>query len=281
MATPNLAIGEQHGPTTPQAQSFTRALMGNMQFNEAEIEAPRYKVYLYTVSKREFIVEQAPLVPRLTIPACAAEERYKIVTEIPHPMYQVERHPDRNEAIVYRHDAQRVAMSLCNPTNPTLNQDHVVQNPLASGVNLSAQGVFWSLSNPPEEKEIQAAFKRREKYYASLLEQARQLEVVNPKELESLLNQDFHMAAEYFAVETPWHRKFVSKAECPNCGEPIKSANLAYHVNSLGMVCVIDRERASAALVGQEQSSPDAKVEPARPESPAAKRTRREMPNQE
>lgn len=255
----NSIIGDVHGPTEPQSQSFTRAKMGEMYVNPAELEPPRYHVYLYTVSKREHIVQQPPAIPHLVIPACG-DERYKKVISIPHPFLQIERHPDKNEAIVYREVAEKVAQSLCNPDNPTLDQDYVNPQPLGWGVNLNALGVFWSKNDPPTKEEIAKANARVEKYYASLMERSRVMEITDPKGLEQLINQDFHLAAEHFGLETVWHRKLAQKAECPNCGEPIKSAKLAYHVNSAGMICIIDEERAASALPKQSSRANPASV---------------------
>jgi len=265
-STANATVGEVHGPTTPQAQSFTRAQMGDMYIGEADIPRTEYHVHIFTVSKREHIVQQAPLIPYLIVPACEEGEDCKKVISIPHPMLQIERHPDKNEAVIYRHQAERVAQSICNPDNPTLDQDFVNRNSLAFGVNLNQQGVFWSKNDPPAPEEISKARKRVELYYASLMERARTLEISNPKELELLINQDFHLAADHFGVETNWHRKLIQRVECPNCGEPIKSASLAYHVNSAGAICVIDKERAASAL-----PSRAGKTDTAGPESPAGK----------
>ena len=284
-----ISFGNMYGPDTPQSQSFTREAMGMMYIGEAELTPPQYHVYIYTVSKREHIVQQAPLIPYLIIPACTDAEPCKFVYAIPHPMLQIERHPDKNEAVIYRHKAEQVAQSICNPDNLSLNQDFVNPRPSAVGVNLNAQGVFWSKNKPPTQEEIEAAHKRVEKYYRGLLETARTLEVSNPKELESLLNQDYHLAAEYAYDrfpgyrEIPWHPRLLSKVECPNCGERIKNAKLAYHVNSAGLVCVIDPKRAADALMGQEQGrtakSSRSEDAPSRgPESPSrAKSPRRGM----
>lgn len=250
MATPNAVVGDIHGPTTPQSQSFTRTEMGEMYVNPADLEPSRYHVHIYTISKREFVVQQPPAIPYLIIPACGPNEEYKKVVSIPHPFLESERHPDKNEAIIYRTVAERVAMSICNPNNTSLDQDYTapLRTVLGAGVNLTVQGVFWSKNDPPTKEELKKAHARREAYYAQLLEQSRTLEIANPKELEQLINPDFHMAAEYYGVETGWHRKLVQKVECPNCGEMLKSPTLAYHVNSAGVICVIDEERAARAL---------------------------------
>jgi|GEM_PF-4338358 hypothetical protein len=248
-------VGEVHGPSDPMSMSFTRSQMGDMYVGEAEIEAPRYYISIFTVSKREHIVQQPPLIPYLIVPACSADEDYKLVVKIPHPMLQIERHPDKNEAQIFRHQAERVAQSICNPNNSSLDQDAQIRIPTGLGVDLNAQGVFWSKNEVPTKDELQKAHARVDKYYMQLIERARQLEIANPKELESLLNQDYHLAAEHFGLETPWHRKLVAKMDCPNCGEPLKSTKLAYHINSAGLICVIDKERSADALMGQDEKA--------------------------
>lgn len=263
-------IGATHGPDDPMSMSFTRSLMGNLYIGDAEIEEPRYYVQVFTISKREHLVQQPPLIPYLIIPACGPEEEYKLVVKIPHPMLQGRQHPDKGELEIFRQKAESVAQSICNPNNLTLDQDAAVTNPTGLGVDLHAQGVFWSRNEVPTKDELKKAHARVERYYTQLIERARTLEVANPKELESLLNQDYHLAAEYFGIETPWHRKLRYSAECPNCGEQIKSAKLAYHVNSAGLICVIDKARAADALVGQEeQASRAEKAKPREPESPS------------
>lgn len=263
-------IGEIHGPTAPQSQSFTRTQMGSMYVNPADIEPARYHVYVYTISKQEWVVQQAPLIPYLIIPACGPGEPYKKVVEIPHPMMQIERHPDKNEAIIYRHEAERVAESICDPNNPTLDQDYLSKSPLGLGVNLHVQGVFWSRNDPPTREELTKAEKRIEKYHASLIERARTLEISNPKLLEELINPDYHAAAERFGLETPWHRKLVSKAECPVCAESVNpSAAICKHCGA-----ILDAEKAAKYGVTEEslRSSRAQESAPAGEESPAQKR---------
>ena len=154
------------------------------------------------------------------------------------------------------HVGEKVAQSICNPNNHSLNQDAVPpeQSITGYGVDLNAQGVFWSRNNPPTEEEISKAEARRERYYQGLLERARTLEISNPKELEGLINQDYHMAANFFNVETSWHKKMVKFEECPNCGEQVKPG-VAYHKNSLGLLCIIDKKRAKDAGITAEAIS--------------------------
>lgn len=239
-------LGRQHGNTAPTSQ----ALAGDLNLPIAGIDPnlvrkPEYYVHLYTVSKREFTISQPPLFPKVVVPACKEGERYTLVCSIPHPMQQLDREGAVGELIVRGHTAEYVAASLVNPNNPSLDQDAVI-NPqfvLGIGVDLTCQGVFWTRNHPPTEQEIAKAEGRREKYYRGLMERARTLEISNPKELEQLITQDFHMAADYFGEERAWHKKMSRTVECPNCGDSIK-AGIAFHRSSAGVLCIIDPSRA-------------------------------------
>ena len=247
MTEANIKIERTNSPDNVRSRTIAADLNLKDGVWDANLyRAPDYHVYIYTVSDREFLVQQPPLFPRLIIRARNEGERYSLVLRIPSPFPQTDREGAVGDIMVRAHVGERVAQSICNPNNPSLNQDASLAagTILGLGVDLNAQGVFWSLNNPPTEEEIAKAEQRREKYYRFLLEQARTLEISNPKELESLIHQDYHMAAEYFHQETSWHRKFTRLVECPYCGEQIKPG-IAAHQNSLGGVCILDEARAA------------------------------------
>lgn len=251
MAQVDAKIGNVHGPTDPVARSLGAELnLQNGAFDANLYRKPDYYVYLYTISEREFVIAQPPLVPRLIVPACPKDKKYFMFARVPHPFNQVDREAAIGDFIVRGHVAEQVAMSLVNPNNLSLDQDAVPpeKSVLGFGVDLNAQGVFWSKNNPPTDAEVKAANLRRERYYRGILERARALQIANPKELEFSITQDWHMAAEYFGVETPWHSKMVRAVDCPNCGETVKPGQ-AYHQNSMGIICIIDPVRAKAAGV--------------------------------
>lgn len=227
---------------------------------------PEYYIYLYTISKREFTVLRAPLIRSLIIPACLPTERFRLVTRLSQPFPQPDINPVNGDVIVHdrgkSHDARYIAQDICNPDNLTLDQDAYIgmSDRFVSGygTNLSAQGVFWSLSNPPSEEEIKAAERRREIYYGKLWEQANMLSASDPKALAVALTQDHHMAAEYFGRETSWHQVLRPMADCPNCGEKIRPG-IAFHKNQeLGVICIIDPERAAKAGVKIPVAEPSA-----------------------
>lgn len=251
MAEANAQIGRVFDPTDPRsaAMGADRNLRDG-HWDANMFRRPDHWVYIYTVSDRSFTVSQPPLFRSLIIPARKAGERCSFVCKLPHPFNQVDREGAIGDLMVRAHDAERVAMSLVNPNNTSLDQDARTPDGsvLGLGVNLNLQGVFWSLNSPPTEAEIMKAEGRRESYYTSLLEQARTLEISNPKELEHLLNQDFHQAAEYYGIETSWHKKMIKRETCPLCGEDIKPG-IAFHKNTSGTICVLDEKRARKAGV--------------------------------
>lgn len=254
----NASLGRQHGFTAPESKSIAAPFnLHDGAFDANMFRAPDYYVYIYTISNREFIVCQPPLFPRLMIRPKVAGERYSLVLKLPSPFQQEDREGAVGDLIVRATPAERVAASICNPNNPTLNQDAKVVDGaiLGLGVDLNSQGVFWSKNNPPTDDELVAAEKRRERYYKSLLEKARTLEISNPKELEYLLNQDYHMAAEYFNVETSWHKKLMKFVECPLCGESMKPG-VAIHAGTNGCGGVVDWDKAIAAGLRKEKDRP-------------------------
>jgi len=240
------------------------------------LRKPEYFVYLYSVSGREFTVELPPHIRRLIIRACPAGQPWTLVTKLAHPFQQPD-NDDNGNLIARSHDARRVAMDICNPSNTSLDQDLRLDPKfvLAYGNNLTQQGVFWSLNYPPTEEEVKKAVARKETYYRGLLEKARTLELANPKELEFELNMDYHMAADYFGVETNWHKRVERPAFCPNCGEGIKTG-VAFHKHPDGFLCVIDWKRTVEAGVKSKDDVPDhlrwwEPEDVAEPEKPKAK----------
>lgn len=273
MPEPNVTVVATHpvwsqdAGADPRGASMASEVLGApMVFPVDLARPPEYWVYLYTVSKLEFVVERAPLIRRLIVPASKPGERFRLVARIPHPFPQVEIDPMRGDWLVHDrgpgHDGRRVAQDICFPDNTTLEQDAYlrVQNfkPLSYGTNLSAQGVFWSLSNPPEEAEVAAAENRRHLYYKELWDQANALWTSEPKALQDIITRDHHAAAEYFGVDVGWHQIPKRFVECPNCGEKVREG-VAFHRNeAVGAICVLDWRRAVQAGVKSPKQAKDA-----------------------
>jgi hypothetical protein len=243
-------------PNPSRSATGTSNSIANSRNACAEIEvtafrAPDYVLHLYTVSRREFTRLAPPLFPRLIIPACKEGERYKKVCDIPHPVNQIEQDPHNPEKTVcYQHDAKRVAMDLCNPSNVSLNLDARAEDLEAKKWyelngdtnNYIRQGVFWSANEPPTEEEIKAAEKRVESFYRMLLRTLDEIPDSDPTKQQVISgNADAHLACDFFGEERPWHTTFVHKVTCSNCGEKINKG-IAFH-RSNGAICVLDWKR--------------------------------------
>jgi hypothetical protein len=144
-------------------------------------------------------------------------------------------------------------MDIINPDNLGINQDAVIDKVTGQGNDLGQKGVFWSLNGPgaskygnleaPTEAEIQGAYKRMEARYKFLLDQARAVETSNPAKLQETLSPEHYTAADYFHVETNWHKKAVHKESCIRCGSPA-ATGAPFHTMEGGGICVGDWDAA-------------------------------------
>jgi hypothetical protein len=148
------------------------------------------------------------------------------------------------------HDGLRVAIDMLNPNNPTVDPDWDPSPEAAAyfgsskNCDLFAQGLFLSESETPAEWEVARAEKRREKLYKGLIAHADSLEHTDRKELEAFLKgedgTDLRMALDFFGEQRSYHKPMVRTANCPNCGETIKSGVAFHKSEALGGLCVID-----------------------------------------
>lgn len=208
-------------------------------------KAPDYYVYLYNVSTMEHKISRPPMLREVTMPARRENEKYILVTRLPVPLLVPKGNVDSSEIDFIPTDTRRFAMDLINPDNLGLNQDAVIapKEVTSQGNNLGKKGVFWSLSNPPKEEEVTAAYRRMEAHYKQILNEARTVETSNPKELPNILGPEHHVAAEYFHETTNWHNKPVHKENCPRCGMPA-TVGAPFHMIEGGGFCVGDWDKA-------------------------------------
>jgi hypothetical protein len=260
MGTATHSITHQDGPEAGlgRAQTYdaNSALGLNPVLDPNIFRKVEYHVYVYSVADREIRIKRPPIFPNLVMPA-RGKERYVKVTSLPSPLQTVDRDLNGN-LIANWTDGRRAAMDLINPNNWGIDQDATLagKTAMAVGVNNGERGVFWSLNDPPTEEEIRKAEGRKETYYRALLERARVTELSDPAGLQEVINKDYHLAAEYFGVEASWHRKLSTKATCRNCGEEIRSADVAFHKTSDGVICVLDWERTVKAGVKHKSDVP-------------------------
>lgn len=219
----------------------------NNNIDPGAFRPPEYFVYIYSVSQKQFEVNRPPHIPRLILKGCREDKEYVECAKLAHPFEQSDRDVDNGEVRVRFHNASKIAIDILCPE--AVDMDSALA-PGANTVDLRAQGLFWSRNNPPTAEEIKKAHGRREKYYRERLERATALEYTNPKELAERINEDDHLAADYFGEEYSWHKKRVKKAppvaakvDCPYCGESIKPG-VAFHKTDDGEFCVLDWKRA-------------------------------------
>lgn len=213
------------------------------------LRKPEYTVYLHTISRRAFM-QPSGIYRNIAIPACPKEKKSHCFMQIQHPVQIPHLNPDdvNGTPLLKLENAKRVALGICNPDYVGLDltvQDKELnpESVLSSGeCNLTRQGVFASMNSEPTEDEIRKAEQRREAYYRFRLQEADGLERSNPRQLQHILMLDHHMAADFFGVESNWHRAPSAKVDCPNCGGKIPQG-VAFHYDN-GRVCVLDWERA-------------------------------------
>ena len=233
---------------------------------------PEYFVYVYSVvdprpDGYHLVRNAPPLIHNLSIAEVKPDERYTLVTKLPHPVNQAGV-DTQEQRVNYAHNAQRVAQDIVNPENITLNQDATLraEQSFTEGNDYGKLGVFWSLNDPPTDEEVAKAVARKEKFYRRRLDQARALEASDPKSLHIFLTPTDHVAVDYFArvyesdEQFGWHKVMRMPDKCPNCGEAVKKG-VAFHASAAlgGVICVIDWKRTVEAGVKKLKDVPESK----------------------
>lgn len=250
-----------------EADKFTSPFLDPNVYRE-----PDYFVYVYSVvdprpAENKLVRHLPPLIPRLEIGECPESEKYVLVTTIPHPINQQEVDTNNGERKATFHRAERAAMDIVNPSNQSLDQDAKDQIGAltAIGDNYGNLGVFWSRNYPPTEAELNKAIARKEAFYRARTQQANNLQLSNPKALQDWLTPTDHVAADYlnkhFGMTFVWHQTPVRLVSCPNCGEQIKSLELAFHPSAAfgGKACILDWKKAVSAGVVTKTDVPEDK----------------------
>lgn len=269
-ATEETELSRNHA----RSLSKINPVLGNV--NADQIRPIEYFVGLYSVNKRRmaetnlaFVVENGAY-KTVTIPSCPAKERYIKVMDIPHPVQTIEADPHAmGETVVRIVSAGRVAMSIVHPDiigdsmNHLPPQSALAKHAISSNCDLVKQGVFFTTADedtPEFEKALRAAQQRLETYYRSSLDG---LLGMSEEEIRRVLSSerglDLRTAAEHFGEEYTWLRNRAPKVACPNCFEKIPQG-AAFHKNELlGVICVIDWERAVDAGVKTMDQVPPSK----------------------
>src|ERR1700675_880406 len=289
--------GQRRDLSEKQASVFN-PMVTFTPYNYLLTKEPDYYVYLYNVSASSFKVSRPPVFREMTIPGVQGaglsdiqrdefiakggnKERYVLVTRIPSPVVTPKSTPDSDQFDFNAEDGRRFVMDIINPENLGVDQDALIdpKEITSQGNDLGAKGVFWSLSNPPKESEVDAAIKRMENFYKLKLNEARTVEVSAPATLSAFLGPEHHAAADYFGEETSWHGKKIKAVMCDICGERTRE-NAAFHKLEDGGLCVKDWDRALKAGVrsreqayeatGDGKYAPRTPVVPVSPSAPSA-----------
>jgi len=211
--------------------------------NPNMVRQAEYFIYVFNVGGKNHPITH-PLV-KGNIPACPPGERYKLAFKLPNIMTQVWADDATGLPRTHAEYGERVATDLINPANLGIDQWANLDESqiISSGQDMAKFGVFWSLSEVPSDEELVKITEKMKKHYRVLIGRADEL--ARKGKLEDI-TQDMHMAADYFQYEASWHAQVEMPTNCPNCGEKIRKG-IAYHKNSMDMVCVIDRKRYEAA----------------------------------
>ena len=244
---------------------LTTAAPVGIYLDPDQLRKPEFTVYLHTISRRGFMQPHG-IYRQIAIPKCPEGKRSHCFMQVQHPVQQPNLNPDdvNGPPLWKLDDARSVALGVCNPSY--VGKDLAIQDKelnaesvLSSGeCNLTRQGIFASMNEVPTEEELKKAETRREAYYKFRVAEADGLERSNPKQLQYILTEDHHLAADYFGLEANWHRAPSAKIDCPNCGEKIPRT-ASYHYLPNGRACVNDWERAWLAGAVKKEDVPEPK----------------------
>lgn len=257
-----------HGLEDPEVQQKMMQLNAGTwdpRIDRNMLRDPDRMIHVFSVSKRSFTIDRAPLWVKLHLRACGKDDRYVAVAHIPDPLMQAVHNTENGRRRGEAHDGLRAAIDLLNPNNPTNDPDWNPSPEMAAmfgssrGCDLFAQGLFLSLREEPTDAEITRAEERRNARYRALIAQADSLEQTNRKELEEFLRgedgTDLRMALDFYGEQRAYHKPMIATRSCPNCGDAIK-LGVAFHLLPNNMYCVNDWPRAVDAGVKTKSDVP-------------------------
>lgn len=222
---------------------------------------PDYYIFVYSIVNRRFEIRRPPSFPLITIPACPKGEPWKKVAVFPNIVNE-KWIDENNQMRVNGIQGERFVMDLLNPLNLGVDMWKDVQDEQltwmdAGGTDdMTRRGLFFSIDDPPKPEHLQRTKERMENHYRYLLKQADELASMNTAEAQRSIGPEHHMAADYFHARSKWHVIAELPSICENCGEQITDG-VAYHRNSMGMICVRDWKKAVAAGVKTKAEVPD------------------------
>jgi len=158
------------------------------------------------------------------IPACPIGAEYSQPVSIPLVIQEKVSIEGSNEILFRGRDGKFYAQDVLNPDDPSGNWRTVdrvdYSKSTNAGTNLYRWGCFWTENEVPSPEELRAAKIQLEKHLNFLIQQAGELFIAaqDPKYAGERVGLAHHTAADYFGIQTEWHRKHVSNFPCPGCG---------------------------------------------------------------
>jgi hypothetical protein len=189
---------------------------------------------------------------------CPKGERFS-VTAFPGLVKERYCKPGTSDYYYSEVDGRKYATSLLNPDcfPGTDWQSQLIEgstgNDDMTGMNMNAFGVFWSELGPDDPKldgVIKRFRARVDRTMDALVKEGNRLNATGNL---GAITSNMHFAMDYFGLTAAWHMSHKHKTECPNCGELVLEG-LAYHRNSMGDRCIIDRERYEASVVSEDNA---------------------------
>lgn len=205
---PSMFIVQNRHEKLSEGMGRAHSPIGYMPNDMGTLHGDSNFYWVYTVGKAP--QERDLPFGHIKIPACPANKSYVEVCSIPCfvslPRYFLEE--DRLTNLPVK--GLDIIRDIINPENLTkdLDLDAKIDGRfcISLGNDFAKRGVFYSKSNPPTKKEIEAAHKRTAAYYKFLLETAGVLaRQLKPEHLLTQITPDHHAACEYFKVKTMWH----------------------------------------------------------------------------
>ncbi len=250
-------------PLQQDTQGISRAQQENMRYvqlidftADANLQrAPDYYVYIFNIAPRKFEVRRPPSWPLVTFAACPKGQPYALVGKIPSTVN--ERSTVNDREIVVGYQGERFATDLLNPTNLGTDIWREITDDQISWVDggtddLTRRGLFWSRNETPTADELAKATDRMERHYKALLAQGDEYFRTNR---QREIGPEHLRAADHYHYKAQWHTIAEVPHTCPNCGEAVRPG-IAYHMNAMNVICVLDWKRAVESGVKAKEDVP-------------------------
>jgi hypothetical protein len=215
-------------------------------------------IFIYNICEMSHVRNQPPEFATFTVEPCPKGERFS-VTAFPGLVKERYCKPGTSDYYYSEVDGRKYATSLLNPDcfPGTDWQAQLIEgstgNDDMTGMNMNAYGVFWSELGPDDPKldgVIKRFRARVDRTMDALVKEGNRLNATGNL---GAITSNMHFAMDYFGLTAAWHMSHKHKTECPNCGELVLEG-LAYHRNSMGDRCIIDRERYEASVVSEDNA---------------------------